>query len=139
MGAMKFRSLLGLRSAAVDEAPSLYDVVSHPDALPQSLPRVEQVPAAEIVGTTRHPSRTGVDFLPPPELRTVHWRDDFRRVEAAFDQLLVLPPVELVKVGSCYFVRDGHKRVAAAKQRDAELDAIVIELRIPRQLHPSAG
>ena len=124
-------TILGLLNQLVHppgEALSLYDVLPHADAEPRSMPYVAQVPASAVVGTTRRSSRTGADFLPPRDLRTAHWRDDWRRIQTAFDDLLTLPAVELFKVGGCYFVIDGHKRVAAAKQRGADLDAVVVEL-----------
>jgi hypothetical protein len=120
----------GRRDAA--RAPSLYDVVSHADALPRSAPRVEIVPAEAITGTTRHPSTLTADFLPSPEQRTTHWRHDFSRILRGLDELTVLPPVELLKVDERYFVVDGHKRVAAARRVGADLDAIVVELHPPR-------
>lgn len=113
-------------------APSLYDVVAHADALPRSMPRVEIVPAEAITGTTRHPSTLTADFLPSPEQRTTHWRHDFSRILRGLEELTVLPPVELLKVGERYFVVDGHKRVAAARRVGGAVDAIVVELHPPR-------
>lgn len=111
-------------------APSLYDLVPHADVLPRSLPRIELVAAERIVGTTRQPSTLTADFLPAGAQRTTHWRHDWQRIRDGEDELAILPPVELIKVGGCYFVVDGHKRVAIAKRHRAVLDAIVTELRI---------
>jgi hypothetical protein len=132
---MQIRALLrwfGRRDA--DTAPSLYEVLPHAGALPRSAPRVELVPADAVVGTTRSPSTLTADFLPRPEQRTAHWRHDFGRIMRAQDELAILPPVELLKVENCYFVIDGHKRVAAARRGGAVLDAIVVEIRIPRSV-----
>ena len=96
------------------------------------MPRVELVPAEAITGTTRYPSTLTADFLPRPEQRTTHWRHDFQRILSAQESLAVLPPVELLQVGDCYFVVDGHKRVAAARRTGAVLDAIVVELHAPK-------
>jgi len=112
-------------------APSLYDLIPHANALPRSIPRAEALPATVITGTVRHPSNTTSSFLPIRPLRTQHWKDDWRRILEAHDKLAFLPPVELIKVGSRYFVVDGHKRVAAARRIGAALDAIVVELRMP--------
>jgi hypothetical protein len=109
-------------------APSLYDVVPRADILPRSMPRTEVVPAEEIVGTVRHPSNTTAELLPLPHLRGSHWRDDWRRVLESQESLSILPPVDLVKIGSRYFVIDGHKRVAAARRIGGVVDAIVVEL-----------
>jgi len=96
---------------------------------PRSLPRAEVVAAEQIAGTTRHPSNTTVDFLPIPELRSQHWRDNWQRMLQAQERDVFLPPVQLVKFDRRYFVVDGHKRVAAARRVGAALDAIVVELR----------
>jgi len=112
-------------------APSLYDLVPHADALPRSIPRAEALPAEAITGTVRYPSNTTTSFLPIRPLRTEHWKDDWRRILEAQEELAILPPVELIKVGSRYFVVDGHKRVAAARRIGGALDAIVVELRTP--------
>ena len=112
-------------------APSLYDLFPNSNVLPRSLPRFEIVPVEAIVGTMRSPSNTTAEFLPIRPLRTRHWRHDWRRVLDAQEQLVTLPPVDLLKVGPCYFVVDGHKRVAAARKTGAAVDANVVELRLP--------
>jgi hypothetical protein len=113
-------------------APSLYDVFPDASALPRTLPRAEVVAADEIVGTTRHPSNTTADLLPIPPLRSQHWRQNWRRMVEAQARLVFLPPVELIKVGACYFIVDGHKRVAAARRIGGVVDAMVVELHPPR-------
>jgi hypothetical protein len=118
-------------------APSLYDVFPEASMLPRTLPRAEVVAADEISGTTRHPSNTTADLLPIPPLRSRHWRQKFRRVVEAQARLVFLPPVELVKVGCSYFIVDGHKRVAAARQIDGVVDAVVVELRPARDEQPT--
>jgi hypothetical protein len=112
-------------------APSLYEVVPHASMLPRSLPHAEVVLADEIGGTTRHPSNTTADFLPIPVLRSQHWQDNWRRMLEAHERNVLLPPIELLKVGSRYFVVDGHKRVAAARRMGAAVDAIVVDLYPP--------
>jgi hypothetical protein len=128
---MDVRSFFRRWWRTADAAPSLYDRVPRADVLPRSMPRVELVPAEAVVGTTRQPSTLTADFLPRREQRTKHWRHDFQRILTAQEELVVLPPVELVKVGCDYFVVDGHKRVAAARRTGAVLDAVVVELHPP--------
>lgn len=126
-------SLFGRRAAT---APSLYERHPHANAYPRSAPRTEVLPAEAIGGTTRHPSNTGADLLPVPGLRTTHWKDDWRRILRAQEELVTLPPVEILKVGETYYVIDGHKRVAAARQIHGLVDAIVVEL---CPAHPNAA
>lgn len=55
-------------------------------------------------------------------------RDRWLRVLAAFEDGLALPPVELVRVGREYYVRDGHHRISvAAALGQVEIEAHVIE------------
>ena len=108
-------------------APSLYDLIPQANSLARTLARTEVVPADAIEGTTRHPSNTRADFLPPTR-PGAHWLHDWRRILDAQEGLAVLPPVDLIKAGGRYFVVDGHKRVAAARRIGAMLDANVVEL-----------
>lgn len=55
-------------------------------------------------------------------------RDRWLRVLTAFENGLTLPPVELVRVGEEYYVRDGHHRISvAAALGQVEIEAHVIE------------
>jgi hypothetical protein len=87
------------------------------------------VPLDRIVGTARHPSQNTTDFLPHPRLRGRNWQGRMQRIRRATDDLSILPPVELLKVGSDYYVADGHNRIAAALQAGGvDIDADVTEL-----------
>jgi hypothetical protein len=112
--------------------PSLYD--RHPAAA-TALRRphgLQIVPLESIVGTTRHPSQNTADFLPLPGLRGRNWQGRWQRIRRATSDLSVLPAVELVQVGSDYYVADGHNRVAAAREAGAvAVDADVTELVLP--------
>jgi hypothetical protein len=112
-------------------ARSLYDVVPYANLLPRSLPRADIVPVEAITGTVRHPSNTTADFLPIGPLRTPAWHNSWQRILDGYERMAPMPPVDLIKVGSWYFVVDGHKRVAAARKVGAALDAIVVELHLP--------
>lgn len=109
--------------------PSLYD--RHPKAgtatrRPRGLQVVE---ISRIVGTVRHPSQNTDDFLPLPYLRGKNWSGRWQRIQQATRDLVVLPAVDLVRVGDEYYVADGHNRVAAALANGAvAIDADVTEL-----------
>jgi hypothetical protein len=50
----------------------------------------------------------------------------WRRVAEAWLEGIALPPVELIRVGDVYFVRDGHHRISVAVACGArEIDALV--------------
>ena len=90
------------------------------------------VPIEAIVGTARHPSQTTAEFLPLPQLRGANWQSRWQRIQAATEQLVILPPVELLQVGDEYWVVDGHNRIAAALRNGAAaVDADVTELLLP--------
>ncbi len=117
---------------AREPLPSLFD--RRPDALAGSRhPRgVREVPLDAIVGTARHPTQNTADFLPMPSLRGRNWEARWQRITQAMKKLVVLPPVELLKVGHEYWVVDGHNRIAAARRIGAAaVDADVTELLVP--------
>jgi hypothetical protein len=93
------------------------------------------VPVDQICGTAvEGPIQRGGDFLPVRERRGQDWRARWQRIRDAVDNLVVLPPVDLLKVGDCFWVVDGHNRVAAALYTgQVAIDANVTELRLPGQ------
>lgn len=126
---MRLKRLAASLMPAREPMLSLFD--RHPDALAGSRhPRgVRAVPIETIVGTARHPSQTTRDFLPLPQLRGANWQARWQRIQAATEQLVILPPVELLKVGDEHWVVDGHNRVAAALRNGAAaVDGDVTEL-----------
>jgi ParB-like nuclease domain len=72
-----------------------------------------------------------------------HFRPTSRRVRARWEQIAAamrrgdaLPPVDLIKVGEIYFVRDGHHRVSVASALGLnDIDAYVTEVvtRVPAE------
>jgi hypothetical protein len=119
-----------LRRLARQPLPYLYE--AHPDAT-RAIPHeigIETVAVDEIEGTAvGPPGARGMDFIPPRLARTPNWRDRWRRVLEATNQLVVLPPIDVLLFQGCYWVLDGHNRVAAALYvGQLEVDANVIEL-----------
>jgi hypothetical protein len=122
-----------LAARARTPLPILWDV--HPEAR-QALGRdigLRSVAIDDIVGTAvAGPAQRGGDFLPLPDFRSANWQGRYARVREALDRLAILPPVDLVKYGSGYWVEDGHNRVAAALYNgQQDIDAVVRELRQP--------
>ena len=73
----------------------------------------------------------GVDFRPLPGHEPADWRSRWARLKAAADRQVILPPVELLRVGDEYWVIDGHNRVALARARgQLWIDADVTELNL---------
>jgi hypothetical protein len=83
-----------------------------------------------IVGSVGRARELGPDFQPPGH----HWkrrrRERYDRVLNAVKNDVVLPPVELYKLGYNYYVVDGNHRVAAMKEltgNDGDIDAHVTQ------------
>ncbi len=74
-------------------------------------PRLEEVPLDKIVGSVGRYRDFNSAFLPKNEALQQRWA----RVDAARESLEGLPPVDLLKVGDLYFVRDGNHRVSVAR------------------------
>ena len=102
------------------------------------------VPTECIRGTTSLsiPASRGIDFRPRAGSEPADWPTRWSRLEAAVRDQVILPPVELVRVGGEYWVVDGHNRVALAKEHgQLWIDADVTELDIPEPdtMEPGLG
>jgi hypothetical protein len=110
--------------------PNLH--VLHPGArnLPQHQLGVRSIPIEQIAGTAvSGAAQRGSDFKPLPPFRTANWRGRMQRLRGAFNSLVILPPIDVVKYGGRYWVEDGHNRVAAGLELgQLEVDAAVTEL-----------
>jgi hypothetical protein len=85
---------------------------------------VRTVPVGQIGGSVGRCSEFDRDFMPAKSSVQERWK----RVDRAFHRGEQLPPVNLYKVGSFYFVLDGHHRVSVASYHGVEwIDAYVTE------------
>ena len=92
-----------------------------------------EVPVSSIVGSVDRYHDFNRGFLPMKS----HTRPRWESVDRAALTDIILPPVQLYKVGDAYFVKDGNHRVSVAKEKGAEyIDAEVIELPISVPLSP---
>ena len=81
-----------------------------------------------IVGSVGRYRDFDTAFLPLQTQTKRRWLSIDR---AHYDEL-VLPPVELYRLGETYFVKDGNHRVSVARERgQVYIDAVVIELHAP--------
>src|SRR5919107_3940849 len=84
------------------------------------------VPVAQIGGSVGRCSEFDRDFMPAKAGVKERWK----RIDRAFHRGEELPAVSLYKVGSFYFVLDGHHRLSVASYHGAEwIDAEVSEFR----------
>jgi hypothetical protein len=88
----------------------------------------QQVELDKIVGSIGRYQDFDRAFLP----RHTNTRNRWESIDKAHLQDINLPPVELYKVGSVYFVKDGNHRVSVARERgQAYIDASVTEIDVP--------
>jgi hypothetical protein len=78
--------------------------------------RIVTVPIRQIKGTLGRSVDFDLSFNPLRESSRTRWVS----VATAMKNGLPLPPVELVKTGDGYYVRDGHHRISVAKSLDQE-------------------
>ena len=83
------------------------------------------VPLDRIVGSEGRPGDFDRHFAPRRANTSQRWM----RIRRAHLDERALPPVELIKVGEIYFVRDGHHRLSVARLvGQQEIEAHVVEL-----------
>lgn len=89
---------------------------------------LQQILLSQIVGSVGRYQDFDRAFLPLHE----RIKDRWMRIDAAHLKQEYLPPVELIKMGEVYFVKDGNHRVSVARERGQEfIDAYVTEIEIP--------
>jgi hypothetical protein len=91
---------------------------------------MREVPVDQIVGSVDRFRDFDRRFLPKRKNTANRWKS----IDRAYHQDVVLPPIQLYKVGDIYFVRDGNHRVSVAREHGvAFIDAEVIEghIRMP--------
>ncbi len=81
-----------------------------PGAVGQVYRGTRTVPLGQIWGSVGRCSEFDRDFMPARASVEERWK----RIDRAFHRGEELPPVSLYKVGSFYFVLDGHHRVSVA-------------------------
>jgi hypothetical protein len=89
---------------------------------------LRQISVDDIVGSVGRYQDFDRAFLP----RQSRTRDRWIRIDEAHLKDVELPPIEVYKIGSIYFVKDGNHRVSVARERGQYyIDAYVIEIDAP--------
>jgi hypothetical protein len=102
----------------------------------QSYRGVQTIPLDHIIGSTGRYRDFDRAFLPRQTLT----RDRWISVDLAHHQDVILPPVQVYKIGDAYFVRDGNHRVSVAREQgQLDIEAEVIEIRVPVPLSPDTS
>lgn len=89
---------------------------------------LKQVEIDKIIGSTGRYMDFDRAFLPLQK----HTRDRWINIDKAHYDQVLLPPVDLYKIGEIYFVKDGNHRVSVAREWGQEyIDAFVTEIDVP--------
>ena len=96
---------------------------------------VYEIELDDIVGSVGRPTDFTRQFY--PRLKGESVAERWRRVYDLVNSMAGLPPIEAIKVGETYFVKDGNHRVSVARTNKAEkLEAHVVEYESPVVLKP---
>jgi hypothetical protein len=91
-------------------------------AIQQRYAGLQRVTLSKIQGSESRTREFDVDFYPVEEYVEQRWMN----IAVAYLKGETLPPVELIKFGDTYYVRDGHHRISVAHALgQAEIEAIV--------------
>ena len=123
-----FKRILSLLTGRAEDAYLFsYDAVREKIRChDESYAGMRTVPVDAIVGSLGRYKDFDRQFLPLRRQSKERWRS----IDEAYYQDVVLPPVQLYKVGDVYFVKDGNHRISVAKEHGiAYVDAEVIETR----------
>lgn len=86
---------------------------------------LREIELDKIVGSVGRYNDFDRAFLP----RSRHTSNRWISIDRAHLEDIVLPPIEVYKIGQAYFVKDGNHRVSVARERgQLEIDAVVIEV-----------
>ena len=112
------------RDTAPDGLLCFDDVRKIPGAIGRIDRGTRTVLVSQIGGSVGRCSEFDGDFMPAKASVEERWK----RMDRAFHRGEELPPVSLYKIGSFYFVLDGHHRVSVAHYHSVEwIDAEVTE------------
>jgi hypothetical protein len=89
---------------------------------------MQEIKMEDIVGSVGRYQDFDRTFLP----RRWNSRERWANIDKAHLQDIILPPIEVYKIGSVYFVKDGNHRVSVARERGQKyIEANVIEIKTP--------
>jgi nucleotide-binding universal stress UspA family protein len=119
------------RAPGQQPRPPLWSFAQAAERSGPLVPRVarrETVDVVRIVGSVGRASELAADFRPPHRRRRRHDEQRLQRIRDVLECGRSLPPIEFYKLGSGYYVLDGHHRVAATLLAgQAAMDAVVVE------------
>jgi len=89
---------------------------------------VKQIETDKIIGSVSRYHDFDRAFLP----KQTHTRSRWESIDRAHFKQIILPPIEVYKIGDAYFIKDGNHRVSVAREKgQAFIDAYVTEVHTP--------
>lgn len=102
------------------------EVLKHLPTRGQNYIGTKQIETDKIIGSVSRYLDFDREFLP----RQTHTRSRWESIDRAYFKQIILPPIEVYKLGEYYFVKDGNHRVSVARDRgQLYMDAYVTEIR----------
>lgn len=122
------RSILSWLQNKNNELLPFEEVLKHIPMRGQNYIGVKQIETDKIIGSVSRYYDFDRAFLP----RQTHTRDRWESIDRAHFKQIILPPIEVYKIGDAYFIKDGNHRVSVAREKgQAFIDAYVTEIHTP--------
>ncbi len=104
------------------------EVLKHIPMRGQNFIGVKQIETDNIIGSVSRYHDFDRAFLP----RQTHTRSRWESIDRAHFKQIILPPIEVYKIGDAYFIKDGNHRVSVAREKgQVFIDAYVTEIHTP--------
>lgn len=104
------------------------EVLKHIPMRGQNYIGVKQIETDKIIGSVSRYHDFDRAFLP----KQTHTRSRWESIDRAHFKQIILPPIEVYKIGDAYFIKDGNHRVSVAREKgQAFIDAYVTEVHTP--------
>jgi hypothetical protein len=95
---------------------------------------MREIPIEQIIGSVSRYQDFDRAFLPLQS----HTQGRWMSIDRAHLSDIILPPIEVYKIGDTYYVKDGNHRVSVARMKGQKyIDADVIEIEVPVPVDPS--
>ncbi len=132
----KIAKIFSLLKGRSDDLLSFEDVKKMAAPTGESYIGCKTVPVRKIVGSEGRTKDFNESFRPRKGFMCERWT----RIDTAYYEEKILPPVKLLEIGGVYFVRDGNHRVSVARSHDvAFIDAEIIRYDSKIRLYPNMG
>jgi len=120
-----WRSIFSLIQKKNNELLPFEEVLKHIPMRGQNYIGVRQIETDKIIGSVSRYNDFDRAFLP----KQTHTRSRWESIDRAHFKQVILPPIEVYKIGEFYFVKDGNHRVSVAREKgQVYVDAFVTEV-----------